>query len=382
MKNPKTSRAGSRVLLSCLLFVAVLFTAACSSDQRSTPTAFQLEVPPTDGLTLVEGNPAGLSIPLALTRLEGTVAPIELSIEGVTGSDEAFVTTSFSEPTLNLGTDNSQLVLSLAIADLPIRAQQRQFNLTATDGIETQNITLSVNVVPVDAPDVYLLIGQSNMVGFSGDGTREGFPGGLDESNSRIRQLNVTSNDQEEIFLEQINFTSVDDIVGAPRITIAEDPLHVELDPNSPEGKTLDYIGLGLSFAKAALNNTSREIILVPAAWSGSAFCARDGGPPGQWNGLPSADPNLGNTWLFDRAVARTNLALAETDGILRGILWHQGENDSNDACAASYSANLDTMVQQLRIQIDPDARGMGLRNGDSNIPFVAGSMSRVIDDR
>jgi hypothetical protein len=137
-----------------------------------------------------------------------------------------------------------------------------------------------------------------------------------------------------------------------------------------------------LSFAKSALNNTSREIILVPAAWSGSAFCAPEiNGPPGQWNAGPTTDRALGNTWLFDRAVTRANLALQETRGILRGILWHQGESDSNAACAPSYAANLERLVRELRMQINTDARGGELRRADSNIPFILGSMSVGADE-
>lgn len=381
MKNPKTHRAGSRVVLSCLLFVVALLSAACSSDNSNTQSDFQLTAS-QENLTLVEGNTAGLSIPLELTRQNDHTTPVQLSVEGVTTADEAFLTSVFTQPTLIPNNDNSQLILSLAIADLPILAQQRQIRLVATDGTETHEITLSIGIVPVNAPDVYLLIGQSNMVGFSRNGTREAFAGGLDETNPRIRQLNVSGNDQIDIFLEQEDFTSADANVGPLRIVTAEDPLHVQLDPGNVDGKTQTYIGLGLSFAKAALNNTSREIILVPAAWSNSAFCSNEVGPPGQWNAQPTTDPALGNTWLFDRAVTRANLALLETGGILRGILWHQGEGDSNDACAQSYANNLELLVQQLRASINPDPRGTDLRSSDSNIPFIAGTMSRGIDER
>jgi hypothetical protein len=382
MKNSKTSGAGFPALLTCLLFAAVLLLTACSSKSSGTPTSFQLELS-QDDLVLIEGNAAGLNVPIELIRQNEHDTPVQLSIEGVNTADEEFLTSNFSQLTLTPNNDNSQLTLYLAIADLPILNQQRQFRLSASDGIEAHNLTLTVNIVPVDAPDVYLLVGQSNMVGFGGDGTRQAFAGGLDETNPRIRQLNVSPNNQNEIFIGQENFISIDDNVGKPRLTLAEDPLHIERDSDNANGKAEDYIGPGLSFAKAALNNTSREIILVPAAWAGSAFCDEDiGGPPGQWNAQISTDPALGNTWLFDRAITRANLALQESGGILRGILWHQGESDANDACARSYAANIKQLVEQMRIQISADARGPDLRRADSNIPFVAGTMSRGIDDR
>lgn len=383
MKNLKSSGIGARARLSCLLLAIALLSAACSSDKRSTPSDFQLSLAPQT-LVLTEGNTSGLTIALALNRQSGHTTPVQLSVEGVApATDEAFVTSSFTQAVLVPGNDDSQLSLVLAIADLPILSQQRDFRVSASDGRDTHEITISVEVVPVDAPDVYLLIGQSNMVGFSGDGTREAFAGGQDEPVSRIKQLNVSPNNQDNIFVVQADFTSAVANASTPLITTAEDPLHIPLESDVTGGKTLDYIGLGLSFAKAALNNTSREIVLVPAAWSGSAFCASDpGGPPGQWNAQPTTDPELGNTWLFDRAVTRTNMALRETGGILRGILWHQGESDANDECATSYAANLERLVQQLRIRIAADARGPSARNNDSNIPFIAGTMSRGNDSR
>jgi hypothetical protein len=371
---------------SLLLLVTALM-AGCSSDLNTTipnpaPTGdFELRSVPTP-LVLVEGDEAGLSIPLALERRNGHATPVELSISGVSAEDAAFVSSSFTRLTLTPNEDESEMVLKLAIADLPLLPQEREFILSATDGTDRDDLLIQVSVQPVDAPDVYLLIGQSNMEGFSGDGTRQAYPGGADEVHPRIKQLNVTRNDRENLFLSAADFRSPAKNAMAPLITIAEDPLHVPLDPSSTSGKDLEYIGLGLSFAKQALPYTSRDIVLVPAAWSGSSFCVNEDAPNGQWNAQPTTDPNLGNTWLFDRAVARANLALQESGGILRGILWHQGESDSNERCAESYEQNLERLVYQLRMSIDADRRGGDLRRADSNIPFVAGTMSRGIDER
>lgn len=371
-----------------LLSVTLLLLSGCSEDVATTDNAhlqsnedFKLNSE-VEQLTLVEGDEAGLRVPLELQRNNGHSSPVKLSIAGVSPDDVAFISSSFSRLTLNPSEDNSEMILTLAIADRPLLAQQREFILTATDGINRDDLLLTVNVEPVDAPDVYLLIGQSNMVGFSGDGTRQAFPGGLDESDPRIRQLNVSKNDRETLFLSQADFQSPSSNVVAPSITTAEDPLHIPLDPSNTTGKDLEYIGLGLSFAKRALLDTSREIILVPAAWSGSSFCVNEGGPNGQWNAQPVTNPELGNTWLFDRAVTRANMALAETGGILRGILWHQGESDSNERCAESYEQNLEQLIAQLRLSINPDRRGEESRQADSNVPFVAGTMSRGIDER
>lgn len=94
-----------------------------------------------------------------------------------------------------------------------------------------------------------------------------------------------------------------------------------------------------------------------------------------------SSNPNLGNTLLFDRAVARANLALQRSGGVFRGILWHQGESDANGRCASSYTENLKNMVQGMRNQI-LTVGDETLRRQNATIPFVLGTMSRGVDER
>lgn len=354
------------------------------SDGGSTSTGdFNLQS--VNPITLEEGNPEGANIPVILNRLDGHNKPVNLSITGATDADNRLITVGLFPEQLAVDQNNSSINLGLAIDDLPIMAQQRTFYIDADDGEDTARITVQINVQPVNAPDVYLLAGQSNMVGFSGDGTRDADAGGPDEAHPRIFQLNVSKNDQDTVFTTKADFTSESsNVIESARVVQAQDPLHVPLDPANSSAKDVSYIGMGISFAKAAINNTTQNIILVPAAWSGSAFCDNDQGwPKGQWNAQPSSNANLGNTWMFDRAVTRTNIALAETGGILRGILWHQGESDANNTeCAMEYQANLERLAQQFRLQINADLRGGDLRRPDANIPFVLGTMSRGIDER
>jgi len=329
---------------------------------------------------LVEGGP-DLVVPLTLERLNGHDTEVTLSIAGATEADVARVTHTFDTTTLGEERGEARVTLRLDIADRSIMPGARRFYVIASDGESNSRYVLDVDVEPVDAPDVYLLVGQSNMVGSSGDGTRDAAPGGPDEPHPRVLQLNVTDNDASGIFDEPAAFTNPEaNVVDAP-IVLAEDPLHVPRDPSRGGDKGFEYIGPGLTFGKSALADTTRNVVLVPAAWSGSAFCDNENDPLGQWNAEPSEASVLGNTLLFDRALLRADIALAESGGILRGILWHQGESDANLPCATLYADNLAKLARGFRSRIAPDLRGPALRTPDAPIPFVVGTMSRGFVD-
>jgi len=330
---------------------------------------------------LVEGDANGLTVPLSLERVNGEGTPVTLSLEGRTLADTLGIEHAFDTNTLDNDGDVARMTLRLAIDDVSIEPHTRNFLVVASDGTRVTRTPIDVEIEPTDAPDVYLLIGQSNMVGSSGDGTRDAAPGGPDEPHPRVLQLNVTDNDASGIFDEPAAFTNPEaNVVDAP-IVLAEDPLHVPRDPSRGGDKGFEYIGPGLTFGKSALADTTRNVVLVPAAWSGSAFCDNENDPLGQWNAEPSEASVLGNTLLFDRALLRADIALAESGGILRGILWHQGESDANLPCATLYADNLAKLARGFRSRIAPDLRGPALRTPDAPIPFVVGTMSRGFVD-
>ena len=368
--------------------LAFLLVSACSSDVANTdspvdpaPTG-DFEIRSSEpSLVLQEGDSEGLRIPLVLTRNNGHDKPVELQIQGRSEDDVAFVTSSFSRLTLVPSEDESEAILKLSISATPIQPQQRDFIITASDGLDIDIMPVSVTVLPTSAPDVYLLVGQSNMIGFSGDGTRQAFPGGLDEPNPRIQQLNVSWNDSNTVFASAADYSSPDANIVPPIFVSALDPLHIPQEPANDGDKEQEYIGLGLSFAKRALVDTTADIILVPAAWSGTSFCNNSNGPEGNWMPETSDNPALGNTLLFDRAVTRANLAIERSGGVLRGILWHQGESDSNEVCAPLYAENLQRFVEQLRADILPTGDADTQRI-DSVVPFIVGTMSRGVDQR
>jgi len=216
------------------------------------------------------------------------------------------------------------------------------------------------------------------MEGTSELNSRDTSVGGLDELNSRIRQLNVRQNNRglfnaPELFVDE-NFN-----VMEPRYITAEDPLH-EPRFSYRTNKEGTHIGLGLSFAKAALPFTTQEIVLVPAAWSAQGFCGNDDAPL-SWNARETENPALGGTLLADRALTRLNITLRDTGGVFRGILWHQGEADSNNPiCAEQYENNVMALANRIRSEAFEDARGAGARGDNSPVPFILGTMTRGVN--
>lgn len=339
---------------------------------------------PAGAQALLEGGDP-IRLPVALARGAGADAAVTLAVEAADGADAEELSWRLDDETLGGDEEGTVLEVSMPIAALPRQPGTRALRLIASDarGRRTE-ARVELALTPTSRPDVYLLAGQSNMIGSSGAGARQSAPGEADAPDPRIVQLNVTGNDTEN-FSSPADFTDRD-AIAAPDgslIVPALDPLHDGYDVRA-DTKEGTAIGLGLSFAKRALERTTADIVLVPAAWSDTGFCRRDTNPlPGLgWLPEPREDAAFAGTLLHDRAIARTDLALAETGGILRGILWHQGEADSDEPeCAAAYAENLAAMVASLRTNISPDARGPSARGADAEIPFVLGTMSKGLGD-
>ena len=161
------------------------------------------------------------------------------------------------------------------------------------------------------ARDLYLLIGQSNMAG----------RGAVTDAN-RLPSDRVVKFTADEQWAEGV------------------EPIHYDR-------KTVGA-GPGLAFARVLADaDATLEIGLVP--------CAEGGSPLSRWQ--PGAD-------LYARAVQRTKAALA-TGGVLKGILWHQGEADSwTKENASTYGVRLTNMVTRLRAEL-----------GVKYVPFIAGEV-------
>lgn len=163
---------------------------------------------------------------------------------------------------------------------------------------------------------LYLLIGQSNMAG----------RGSLDEESKK--------QNQQILMLDSNNHW-----------VIATDPVH--FDKPSIIG-----VGPAISFATEMLGNNKKiKIGLIP--------CALGGSPIKVWE---PKEMYLNNFHPYDDAIARTKLAMK--NGVLKGILWHQGESDNDSMHAAIYMSKLTVLIERLRIDLN-----------QPGLPFVAGEI-------
>jgi len=335
----------------------------------------------TARLSLTEGDAAGVSISLSLQRNVEPKRAVRLSLEPLEGRDGQNVRYVFSSPTLQPNESGSVLTVNLDVGIAPLLHHERRFNVVADDGVSRTSTQVVLDVIPTAEPDVYLLIGQSNMEGYSEVGSRQRFAGGLDERDERIKQLNVQPNSRS-VFYDDSMFSDERRNVASPLFVPAEDPLH---EPRfiGIDGKEASFVGLGLTFAKSVITMSTAQVVLVPAAWGATGFCANSNGELA-WNANRTPDQVfLGGTLLADRAITRLNTTLRESGGVLRGILWHQGGADSNNRdCASSYASNLAKLAARIRQEARPDSRGSQARGTDAVVPFIVATQSRGNDGR
>ena len=166
--------------------------------------------------------------------------------------------------------------------------------------------------------DLYLLIGQSNM---AGRGTIE-----QQDTVAFPRVYSLNKNNQ-----------------WVP----ARDPIHFD--------KSVAGVGLGRSFGiTMAKANPKANIGLIP--------CAVGGSPIDAWK--PGSYFQQTQTYPWDDMEKRLKIALK--DGTLKGILWHQGESDSNPKKCDTYNTKLEDLIKRVRKLA-----------GNPNVPFVAGELGR-----
>lgn len=131
----------------------------------------------------------------------------------------------------------------------------------------------------------------------------------------------------------------------------AIDPLHFD--------KPIAGVGLGKTFGRIIADQH-------PGVTVGLIPCAVGGSPIDAWRPGEFYEPTKSHPW--DDAVRRATRALQA--GELKGILWHQGESDSNVDLAPSYEAKLHDLIRRLRLEL-----------AAPGVPFIAGQMGRFDDN-
>jgi len=163
---------------------------------------------------------------------------------------------------------------------------------------------------------LYLLVGQSNMAGRGYSEAQDTMP------NRHVLRLNQ-----------------------AGAWEIAKEPLHFD--------KPVAGVGPGLAFGEVMVTqDTSVVIGLIPCAIGGSGIAV--------WQ--PGAYYEATKTHPYDEAIARAKAAMQA--GTLKGIIWHQGETDSNPEGSKAYAQNLTVLIAKFRHDLQAP-----------NVPFVAGQL-------
>ncbi len=166
--------------------------------------------------------------------------------------------------------------------------------------------------------DLYLLIGQSNMAGR-----------GQVEAQNTVVHPRVFALDKNNQWVP------------------AKGPIHFD--------KKAAGAGLGRTFGIEMANNDPDAVIgLIP--------CAVGGTPIDAWNPGVFYSPTKSYPW--DDMVKRLHAALKE--GELKGILWHQGESDSNPEKCNDYKIKLESLIKRVRDEV-----------GNEKIPFIAGELGK-----
>ena len=163
---------------------------------------------------------------------------------------------------------------------------------------------------------VFILAGQSNMAGR-----------GIVEPEDTIADKRILSINKDD------------------QVIIAKEPLHFY----EPERTGLDC---GLSFAKALIKKLpdSISILMIPTAVGGSSIS--------QWLN----DSLYRNVKLFSNFLAKVEIA--KQKGIIKGILWHQGESDANEKDIPLYKQRLGQLFSKFRTAV-----------GNNEMPVLIGEL-------
>ena len=182
--------------------------------------------------------------------------------------------------------------------------------------------TATVGLPPKERFHLFLLVGQSNMAG-----------------RGEVEPQDREPNPHVLMFTKD------------GRWVPALDPLHFD----KPD---IVGVGLGRTFGiEISAANPGITVGLIPCAAGGSPIASWE---PGGYHPQTKSHP-------YDEAVRRAKKALEA--GVLKGILWHQGESDSQPGKAEVYEEKLHALIARFREVLDA-----------SSVPFVVGQMGQFAE--
>jgi len=171
--------------------------------------------------------------------------------------------------------------------------------------------------------DIYILMGQSNMAG----------RGPLSAENELLGNPNV------KVFTQDLKWVE------------AHHPLHFDKPKIAGVGPGLSF---GLAMRKASKN---KQIGLVPTAVGGTSIDS--------W--IPRTQDKATEKFPYDDAIIRIKEAMKY--GTIKGVIWHQGEADSDPDKVAYYLPKLKVLIQRIRTLV-----------GNDKLPFIAGELGQFRD--
>ncbi|TXD53142.1 sialate O-acetylesterase [Polaribacter sp. IC066] len=204
---------------------------------------------------------------------------------------------------------STKILVMLCTVIVSCKSARSSINVEKVAPIKTALETIKKNL------DIYILIGQSNMAG----------------------RANIELQDKDTldgVFLYTGIATKIWEKAAAPLNKYSSIRKNIEMQK----------FNLGYTFGRDMAKMAKNEIGLVVNAKGGT-----------------SIDLWAPNSLFYSEVVSRTKTALQY--GELKGIIWHQGESDSDKY--NTYLVKLINLIEALRLDF-----------GVSNLPFIAGQLS------
>ena len=209
---------------------------------------------------------------------------------------------------------------------------------------------------PPPSMDLWILAGQSNMQGRA----LLSDPRFRQEPDDAVRSFSMAGTwERAADPLHRLweSTTSAHRLIMRPGLPeadrgLSDDDLAARLRADPVQG-----VELGRPFGRAMARATGAPVGLIPAAHGGTSLA--------QWR--PATGDAHGAT-LYGSMIVRARRAVASSGGVLRGLLWYQGESDATVAASAVYEESFRAWVDSVRADL-----------GASDLPVHVVQLGRLV---